>query len=38
MRYVEVFMGIVMVAVGVLLMLGKLALVAPNSLGVDFGL
>jgi len=38
MRIVEIVMGVILVAVGILLMLGKLALLAPNSLGVDFGL
>jgi len=38
MRTVEILMGIILVVIGVLLMLGKLALVAPNSLGIDFGL
>ncbi len=38
MRIVEIAMGVILVGVGILLILGKLALLAPNSLGVDFGL
>ncbi|MBM3152901.1 MAG: cytochrome c biogenesis protein CcdA [Chloroflexi bacterium] len=38
MRYVEVTMGIILIGVGILLMLGQMALLAPNSLGVDFGI
>lgn len=38
MRYVEIFMGILLVVLGILLALGKLALLAPNGLGFYFGL
>ena len=38
MRYVEVIMGILLVIIGILLVTGRFALLAPNNLGIDFGL
>jgi len=38
MRYVEIFMGFLLVLIGVLLVTGKFALLAANGLGVNFGL
>lgn len=38
MHYVEIFMGILLVVIGILLITGKFALLAPNGIGIDFGL
>jgi len=38
MRYVEIVMGIVLILIGLLLITGQFALLAPNNIGVDFGL
>lgn len=38
MHYVEIFMGILLVVIGLLLITGKFALLAPNGIGIDFGL
>jgi cytochrome c-type biogenesis protein len=38
MRYVEIIMGILLVVIGILLVTGRFALLAPNGLGVDFGI
>jgi len=38
MRYVEIVMGILLVIIGILLAMGKLALLAPNGFGIDFGI
>ena len=38
MRYVEIFMGCVLVVVGALLLTGKFALLAANGIGFNFGL
>jgi cytochrome c-type biogenesis protein len=38
MRYVEIIMGVLLVGIGVLLVLGKFALLATNGIGIDFGL
>lgn len=38
MHYVEVIMGILLVIIGILLITGKFALLAPNGIGIDFGL
>jgi cytochrome c-type biogenesis protein len=38
MHYVEIIMGILLVVIGILLITGKFALLAPNGIGIDFGL
>jgi cytochrome c-type biogenesis protein len=38
MRYVEIIMGVLLVVIGILLITGKFALLAPNGIGIDFGL
>ena len=38
MHYVEIAMGVLMVVIGVLLITGNFALLAPNGIGIDFGL
>jgi cytochrome c-type biogenesis protein len=38
MRYVEIAMGILLIIVGILLITGQFALLAPNNIGIDFGL
>lgn len=38
MHYVEIVMGILLVIIGILLITGKFALLAPNGIGIDFGL
>ena len=38
MHYVEIIMGILLVVIGLLLITGRFALLAPNGIGIDFGL
>ncbi|HBG75071.1 MAG: hypothetical protein A2X25_04310 [Chloroflexi bacterium GWB2_49_20] len=38
MRFVEIIMGVLLVVIGILLITGKFALLAPNGIGIDFGL
>ena len=38
MRYAEIAMGILLIVIGVLLITGQFALLAPNNIGIDFGL
>ena len=38
MRYAEIAMGILLIFIGVLLITGQFALLAPNNIGIDFGL
>jgi cytochrome c-type biogenesis protein len=38
MHYVEIIMGVLLVLIGILLITGQFALLAPNGVGFDFGL
>ncbi len=38
MHYVEIIMGVLLVVIGILLITGQFALLAPNGIGIDFGL
>jgi len=38
MHYVEIAMGVLLVVIGILLITGNFALLAPNGIGIDFGL
>jgi len=38
MHFVEIIMGILLVVIGILLITGNFALLAPNGIGIDFGL
>lgn len=38
MHYIEIVMGVLLVAIGILLITGNFALLAPNGIGIDFGL
>jgi len=38
MHYIEIVMGVLLIVIGILLITGNFALLAPNGIGIDFGL